>query len=298
MFNGNEFIEANHEMADDPFCSPVLSPFFLGGNNSYLDVFNSLFEKEFQQKEISLDEEKEEESQDNFNIRKMNSIQNNEDFYSKRIIEKKEKSQKELSGSTNPSSEKKIERIKPIGGKFQTAKLCQKNWRFDMAKKHWKTYISKVARKQINKLIKESDLPQSLKMKIHAPNSKLFTANVNVKDNFDFLFKNLREIFTIGKEEGLQKQNNEFITNIYNHFEKIGDNNLSERIRKVKNFFEMKYEELIRKFYESDEFHEFKEQKDTKFYDEGTFKQEGFSLTEDYGLIKLFKMVNKKRTRD
>ena len=93
-------------------------------------------------------------------------------------------------------------------------------------------------------------------------------------------------------------ENNKILTKIYNHFEKIGDNNLSEKSRKVKNFLDMKYEELIRKFYESDEFLEFKEQQKTKFYDEGTSRQEGFSLTEDYGLIKLFKMVNKKRSRD
>jgi hypothetical protein len=51
----------------------------------------------------------------------------------------------------------------------------------------------------------------------------------------------------------------------------------------------MKYEDFIRMFYKSDEFISFKQNKKTKFYDEGTKKQEGFTISEDYGLIKLLK---------
>lgn len=59
----------------------------------------------------------------------------------------------------------------------------------------------------------------------------------------------------------------------------------------------MSYEELIKKFYDSYEFNNFRDDIKTKFYDDGTKEQEGFSLLENYGLIKLFKMINKKRGR-
>ena len=87
---------------------------------------------------------------------------------------------------------------------------------------------------------------------------------------------NVKDIFTIGKEsEDLQKQNNEAFTKIYNYFNKIGNDNLSESVRKVKDFLEMNYEELIRMFYDSSDFIVFKEDHMTKFFDEGTKKQEG-----------------------
>ncbi len=63
----------------------------------------------------------------------------------------------------------------------------------------------------------------------------------------------------------------------------------------IKNFFEMKYEDLIKKFYESDEFINFKNEEKTLFFDKGTKKQEGFAISEDLGLIRIFR---RKRKRD
>ena len=59
----------------------------------------------------------------------------------------------------------------------------------------------------------------------------------------------------------------------------------------------MTYEDLIKSFYDSDKFIEFKDYDNTKFYDDGTKKQEGFSLLDQYGLVNLFKMLEKKRSR-
>ena len=73
---------------------------------------------------------------------------------------------------------------------------------------------------------------------------------------------------------------------------------MSDNLRKIKNFFEMSYEDLIKKFYDSYEFLVFKNDEYTIHYDEGMKKQEKFSLLKDYGLIKLFKMIQKKRKRD
>ena len=147
--------------------------------------------------------------------------------------------------------------------------------------------------------ITESDLPKELKNLIHSPHSKKFSANPVVTANYKFLNYNLFQIFTIGKEDGkLQRQNEENITKIFEYIEKVGHDNISESLRKIKNFFEMRYEDLIRKFYDSYEFIDFKNDETTIFYDEGVIKQEKFSLLKDYGLIKLFKMIQKKRSRD
>ena len=60
----------------------------------------------------------------------------------------------------------------------------------------------------------------------------------------------------------------------------------------------MRYEDLIKMFYNSENFNTFKEDKKTIFFNDGTKAQEGFSLLEDYGLIKLFKILKKKRKRN
>ena len=180
--------------------------------------------------------------------------------------------------------------------KFQTKKTPLSYWRFDAAKKHWKTKISIISTNYINKKIKRSDLLEEYKKKIHKPNSLLFTANVKELDNCDFLEKDLRTIFTIGKENNPNQQNNEYnISKIYENFEKVGYNNLSDKMLEIKNFFEMKYEDLIKKFYESDEFINFKNEEKTLFFDKGTKKQERFTISEDLGLIKIFR---RKRKRD
>jgi len=180
--------------------------------------------------------------------------------------------------------------------KFQTKRTPLSYWRFDAAKKHWKTKISNISTDYINKKIKRSDLLEEYKKKIHKPNSLLFTANVKELDNCDFLEKDLRTIFTIGKENNPNQQNNEYnISKIYEYFEKVGYNNLSDKMLEIKNFFEMKYEDLIKKFYESDEFINFKNEEKTLFFDKGTKKQEGFAISEDLGLIRIFR---RKRKRD
>ena len=98
------------------------------------------------------------------------------------------------------------------------------------------------------------------------------------------------------KEKQKKISNNyDKISKIYKFFEKIGYNNLSDKMLEIKNLFEMKYEDYIKKFYESDEFENFKNEENTIFYDEGTKKKEGFTISEDYGLIKI---LGGKRKRD
>ena len=63
----------------------------------------------------------------------------------------------------------------------------------------------------------------------------------------------------------------------------------------IKNLLEMKYEDLINLFYDSDDFNTFKNKEKTKYNDEETKKQEGFTISEDYGFLKILK---RKRKRD
>ena len=60
----------------------------------------------------------------------------------------------------------------------------------------------------------------------------------------------------------------------------------------------MKYEDVIKLFYKSERFKEFKENETTKFFEEGIKKEKNISLLEDEGLIKLFQMTKKKRKRE
>jgi hypothetical protein len=63
----------------------------------------------------------------------------------------------------------------------------------------------------------------------------------------------------------------------------------------IKNLLEMTYEDYIKTFYDSDEFITFKNKEKTKYNDEETKKQEGFTISEDYGFLKILK---RKRKRD
>ena len=274
LVGDNIFIQHNIPL------SPVIQP------NSYIPSFSH---------DLPLNEE-----DSNIDYDKIKPAQNDEDSYYKKLEDKNIPNPKASLTSTRPFSDKKgqIQIKKKKKFKIENDTL-PKYWRFDMVKKYWKTKISESSTDKINLLIQESDLPEKLKILIHKPNSLLFTANDKVTDNYHFLSLSVKEIFTIGKETvNLQMQNDKNISRIFEYFNEVGYNNLSESVKKVKEYFEMTYEELIRHFYDSAEFIIFKENCKTKFFDEGTISQEGFSLLEDYGLIKLFKMLKKKRKKN
>ena len=168
----------------------------------------------------------------------------------------------------------------------------RKYFRVDDAKKHFKVAISQFATEEINSLIKNSDLSNRFKKKIHSPNFKLFTSNPKEFDNFQFLNFDLQTVFTYGKTEtNLQGNNYENILNILN-------TKNQEKAKKVRDYLSLKYEDIIKLFYKSEKFKEFKENEKTKFFEEGIKREKKISLLEDEGLIKLFKMTKKKRKRE
>lgn len=167
-----------------------------------------------------------------------------------------------------------------------------KYFRVDSAKKHFKVAVSQFATEQLNLLIKKSKLPKKLKKKIHLPHFKLFTSNPKEFDNFQFLSYDLKQILTLGKtDENLQGNNDTKISEImgYKNYEKK---------KEIIEFLSLKYEDIIKLFYKSEKFQKFKKNEITKFFNEGIKKEKNISLLEDFGLIKLFKMTNKKRKRE
>jgi hypothetical protein len=60
----------------------------------------------------------------------------------------------------------------------------------------------------------------------------------------------------------------------------------------------MTYEDIIKLFYKSEKFEEFKKDELTQFFNEGIKKEKNISLLEDDGLVRLFKMTKKKRKRN
>lgn len=165
-------------------------------------------------------------------------------------------------------------------------------WRNDGTKKYWKPKIGQFGQKLLNKAIKESELPLEYKKYIYLPSTKYFTGIATIEFNYHSLSEMVMDIYSKGKEEKpRQNENHKTFTAILKYCNEIGNDNLPESVKKVKDLIEMKYEDLIRMLYDSDYFIDFKEKKKDKiqFHDEGIKLQEGFSLLEDYGLIKLFK---------
>ena len=167
-----------------------------------------------------------------------------------------------------------------------------KYFRVDSAKIHFKVAVSQFFTKQINFLIKKSKLPKKLKKKIHLPHFKKFTSNPKEFDNFQFLSFDLKQILTFGKtDENLQGNNYKKILEILEYKKH------PEKNKEIIDFLSLKYEEIIKLFYKSKKFQKFKENEMTKFFADGIKKEKNISLLEDDGLIKLFKMTNKKRKR-
>ena len=224
---------------------------------------------------------------------------------SKQVKEIKEKQDKLINSTKNSSDKKaefKIEKLLFTSEKNIQNEFPKKDkkgglpsyFRMDMAKKYYKTKISQFAKDKLNQYIKKSNFPLRLKKNIHLPNSKLFTSKVTEIINYNSLNYSLREIFTIGKEKDKLQINNFInISKIDEYIQNLTEEKLSESILKVKNFLDMNYEDLIRMFYDSEEFLSFQNDKLTKFFDNGVLSQEGFILSEDYGLIKLFKLLKK-----
>jgi hypothetical protein len=186
---------------------------------------------------------------------------------------------------THPNSRKDDDDVKKS--------VSRKYFRVEDAKKHIKKAISQFATEELNRLIKNSELGAKFKKIIHVPNYKLFTSNSKELDNLDFLSFSLKKVFTYGKKDGNRQDKNEKNLSRILEYKKY-----PEKTKKIKEFLDLTYEQIIKLFYKSSNFEEFRNTKLTQFFDEGIKSQKKISLLEDEGLLKLFEMTKKKRKRN
>ena len=158
--------------------------------------------------------------------------------------------------------------------------------RIDDCKIYWRVKTNKHFIEIINESIQQSDLPKQYKKIIHAPSYKKFTQIVKCQFNFNDLQKSMFDILTLNKEnEKSPKQNYDNIQNILQHYQKSP----TESVKKIIQLISLKYEEVIKMFYDSKEFINFKKDKQVHFFNEEVIRQKGIDLLREYGLISLFK---------
>ena len=140
------------------------------------------------------------------------------------------------------------------------------------------------------KLLSECNFKDVIKLKLHAPNYKLYAGNPKEKDNREFLKKQVQTVLmdydkNDEKGNGRQKDNEKLINFIYNNM------NFPSTIEEIAldDFFKMTIEEGIKKYYESEIFIKFKKNRTIQYYDRRFFyeKNRKFSLLEKDGFIKL-----------
>lgn len=214
----------------------------------------------------------------------------------------KEKSENNINKIENSSDKKETNNIKkhkifkcssnPCSNINTSNSPSKRNFRVDNTKRLYKVAISKFATEKINNLIEESKLPKRLKKKIHVPNSILFTSNVKELDNKEFLDYDLKKVFTLGKNDYKYQCINE------KNISKILKYKTPEKTEKIKKFLTSTYENIIKDFYGSQKFEEFITKDKIKFFTERFEKEKNISLFEKNGLIKLFRMTQKKRKRE
>lgn len=168
--------------------------------------------------------------------------------------------------------------------------------RIDYALKYFKTYFSSYLKDLANKILARSALPSQLKkQKIFAPNHISYTGNPKESDDFKFLSFTVDQILTYYKDENcknsLQKKNKTTIENILNF---IDGSNDESKYEQVKNFFKMSMEDVYELYYKDDAFQEYAKDEKAIYLDQEFKAQNGFSLLENNGFIKVVKMHGKK----
>ena len=167
--------------------------------------------------------------------------------------------------------------------------------RIDYSLKYFKTFFSKYLKDLSNKIIEESKLPSEFKkQKICSPNHISYTGNPKESDDYKFLFFTVQDILVYYKGENcknsLQKKNKATIESILNFI----DENNDESYEEVRNFFKMSLEQVYELYYKDEAFKKYAEDEKAIYLDQEFKAQNGFSLLENNGFIKVVKMHGKK----
>ena len=167
-------------------------------------------------------------------------------------------------------------------------------YRLDYYKKAFKSNLVQYLTDFLNlSIIPKCRLPREFKdKKIYKPNNLHFTANSKDLDNFEFLNMSLGSIFGFVKEGSnpkgthLQKKNKEFIKKILNYKPDIENENL----KILKDYLEMRFEDFIIEYYQTDDFKKFSKNEKIQFYEKEFIKEKKFPMLKEYGYLKLLKI--------
>ena len=125
--------------------------------------------------------------------------------------------------------------------------------------------------------------------RLSKPNSKEYTSIIKIDQNRNWLKLKIGEIFTIGKDSksgSLQENNLKVIKRIK---KLIDESEISEKIKKLKDFLEMSLEDFyVNIFYETNGFKKFCNEEKVIILDKEFKIQKGYSLREKNALIKHF----------
>lgn len=185
------------------------------------------------------------------------------------------------------------ENVRPIQKLTKSKKPTK---RIDYALKYFKTFFSKFLKEQSNKVKSKSKLPSELKKQnIFSPHHKSYTGNPKESDDYKFLSFSVQDILTYYKGENsknnLQKKNKITIERILNFIDESGD---EEKYKEVKTFFKMSLEDAYELYYKDEAFKKYAEDEKAIYLDQEFKAQNGFSLLEKNGFIKVVKMHGKK----
>ena len=174
--------------------------------------------------------------------------------------------------------------------------VCQK--RIDYAQKYFKTKFSKFLKNLGNTIIQNSGLPARFQnYKLSLPNHISFTGNSKEKDNYNFLFFSIQDIFCYYKNENckisLQIKNKKIIEEILSFIEQ----NENEKYESIKSFFSMTLERTYELYYESKDFQKYSKEPKAIELDKEFKAQKKDSLLEKYGFIKMCKKFKQKASK-
>ena len=170
-----------------------------------------------------------------------------------------------------------------------------------------KSFLNK-KNKEIQKLINNCQFCKKFgNTNLHMPNRDLYTGNTKEKDNKEFMnktveivfkdYKNIEEI--PGEKDGFSRQRKN--ENLFNRIHDWYDTLKSKKEKEIKYLkkyqdvekliqnLEMTIDEILDRYYESEAFNNFKEDKKIKYYDTRFFKERNrnFSLLKKGGFRKL-----------
>ena len=88
------------------------------------------------------------------------------------------------------------------------------------------------------------------------------------------------------REPIYKKKNKEFIKKILNYKPDIENENL----KILKDYLEMRFEDFIIEYYQTDDFKKFSKNEKIQFYEKEFIKEKKFPMLKEYGYLKLLKI--------